>query len=239
MDTPFPIIQKFNYPKFEAITFPTGGRVYTTPQGDRVPSVTTILGKMLPKDGILKWREDVGEEEADRIFYEAGRIGTTMHDMLEGYVSNYRSGRPDIPPQSEEDKEAKYLADNIRRYALLDLTEVWGIEEALYYDKIYAGRTDLIGVYKRKSAIIDYKNARRLKEPEWIEGYKLQIAAYNMCHRYMFNEDVETGIILIAIRQPCKTPIQQVILKKDELAHYEEKWVELVAQYYQQEKIPL
>ncbi len=118
---------------------------------------------------------------------------------------------------------------------MLDLEEVWGIEEAVFFDDLYAGRTDLIGVYKRKSAIIDYKNARRWKKPEWIEGYKLQIAAYNLCHTYMFGRGVETGVILIAIRPPNNkdTPIQQVILKADELAHYEEKWIELVGRYYE------
>ena len=230
--TPFPIIQRFDYPQFEATTFPSGGRVYHTPQGDTVPSVTTILGKMLSKEGLINWRNRIGDEEADRITQEACRIGSTMHETLEGYVSNYLRGRPNIPPASEEDQVAYTLADNIRRFALLDLDQVWGIEEAVFCDWLYAGRTDLIGVYKGKSAIIDYKSSRMWKKPEWIEGYKLQIAAYNLCHQYMFGEGVETGVILIAIRPPNKNFLQQIILKQDDLRHYEEKWMRLVEQYY-------
>lgn len=233
--TPYPIVQRYPYPQFNATTFPTGGRVYHTPLGDTVPSVTTILN-ILPKDGLIAWRERVGDEEADRISAEACRVGSTMHESLEGYVSNYLRGRPNIPPDGEEDELAYHLADNIKRFALPDLDEVWGIEEALYCGPLYAGRTDLIGVYRNKTAIIDYKSSKRWKKPEWIEGYKMQIAAYNFCHKYMFGEGMESGVILIAVRPPSKQPIQRVVLNKDDLDYWEEKWLDLVERYYAERK---
>src|SRR5271154_5809296 len=110
METPYPIINRYDYPKFNSITFPTGGRVYNTPLGHKVPSVTTILST-LPKDGLIAWRDRVGDEEANRITNEACRIGSTMHETLEGYVSNYLRGRPNTQPETDDDKEAYTLAD--------------------------------------------------------------------------------------------------------------------------------
>lgn len=238
METPFPINRRYEYPSLTATTFATGGRVYNTPNGHQVPSVTTILS-ILPKEGLIQWRERIGDEEADRIVEEACDIGTTMHDRLEGYVSNYLQGRPNILPETDNEKLAYTMAENLKRYGLIDLDEVWGIEEALFCDDIYAGRTDLIGVYKGKSAIIDYKSARRWKRPEWIEGYKMQIAAYNFCHKSMFGKGMETGVILIAVR-PSDNPyskqkaLQSFVLDYKELQRYEEKWLEVVERYYKQ-----
>src|SRR6185436_10771500 len=99
METPYPIVKRYDYPTLTATTFPTGGRVYNTPNGHQVPSVTTILN-MLPKDGLIEWRARIGDEEADRITSEACEIGTNMHDRLEGYVSNYLQGRSNAPPET-------------------------------------------------------------------------------------------------------------------------------------------
>lgn len=229
--TPYPIKQRFDYPKIEAITYPTGGRVYMPPTGGTVPSVTTILAT-LPKEGLIAWRRNVGEEEADRVTSEACRIGSAMHDHLEGYVSNFLQGRPDEPPANEEEELAFTLADAIKRYGLIDLDEVWGIESALYVEGLYAGRTDLLGVFKGKSAVIDYKSATRWKKPEWVENYKMQIAAYNLAHEAMFGERMETGVILIAIRPPTKRELQVFTLDSKQMQYYEDKWVDLVEQYY-------
>ncbi len=234
MNTPYPIRKKFEYPILVADTKPTG-RTYTTPHGAIVPSVTTILG-ITPKPELEAWRIRVGAENAKSITDEACRVGSGMHDTLEGYVSNYLQGRPDIPPQTEEEKLFYNLADNMRRYALIDLDEVWGIEEALYCQNIYAGRADLIGVYLRKPAIIDYKSSKRWKEEKYLEGYKMQIAAYNFAHKSMFDVGMEMGVILIAIRPPYwKTDqrrVQRIIMKKADLDYYEDLWLELVEQYH-------
>jgi hypothetical protein len=233
LEPPFPINKRFNYPELTAITYPTGGRVYQTPTGNSVPSVTTILSNTLPKEALVAWRQKVGDEEADRITAEACRIGTTMHDRLEGYVSNYIQGRPNIPPEDEEDLLAYKMADNLRRFALVDLDEIWGIEEALFCEDLYAGRTDLIGVYKGKSAIIDYKSTKKPKKSEWVEGYKMQLAAYNLCHLSMFNERMDTGVIMMAVRPPYSVPVQMFVLQKDEMLYWEGRWVEAVQKFYE------
>ena len=42
------------------------GRVYKTPEGIDLPSITTVLS-ILSRAGIAAWRKRVGEEEANRI----------------------------------------------------------------------------------------------------------------------------------------------------------------------------
>jgi genome maintenance exonuclease 1 len=42
-----------------------GQRYYLTPEGKKYPSVTTVAG-IFAKDGIKKWRERVGEDEANK-----------------------------------------------------------------------------------------------------------------------------------------------------------------------------
>ena len=146
--TPYPINYRYSYPSLKSKTFDDGIRLYETPSGVWVPSVTTILST-LPKDGLIAWRERVGDEEADRITEEACDIGSQLHDMLEGYVSGYLKGKPQKSPETQREKIAWGMAKVVQDYGLLDcLDEVWAIEEALYFDEFYAGRTDLIGKYQ-------------------------------------------------------------------------------------------
>lgn len=233
MNPDFPFRPPFQYPKFDAVTFDDGIRVYMTPAGP-APSVTTILGT-LPKPGIDAWRERVGEQEAKRITKEATDIGSLTHDLLEGYVSAYLKGTPYKPPETEYEHLAHRMAGFIKRFALPDLSEVWAIEEALHCHNLYAGRCDLIGVFADKPSIIDYKTSRHPKPVEYIYSYKLQIAAYAVAHREMFGEDgITQGVILIAIRPDLRntTFIQRFILKEDELNELKIKWMEVVEEFH-------
>ena len=56
----------FEYSKLniEQINGPNG-RLYQTPEGFKYPSITTVLSCQ-PKEGLEKWRDRVGEDEADK-----------------------------------------------------------------------------------------------------------------------------------------------------------------------------
>jgi len=62
-------------------------RLYETPEGDRVPSVTTILSKTKDTSGLDRWVKAVGEEKANKIRNEAAKVGTSMHSFLEEHVT--------------------------------------------------------------------------------------------------------------------------------------------------------
>ena len=81
-----------------------GRRLYSTPDGLAVPSVTTILDKTKPekaKQALLNWRKRVGETQAANITKEAAGRGTRMHKWLEDYVLTDDIGIPGSNPYSQ------------------------------------------------------------------------------------------------------------------------------------------
>lgn len=218
------------YIEMEAETKPTG-RTYFTPEGP-AKSVTTILGT-LPHPHLDEWRERLGHEEADRIKQEAADIGSCMHNMLEAYVKDVPYEKVNTP----EEKQAVPLFKYIRMQGLRDLNEVWGVEVAVHMHTLYAGRMDLVGVYKKIPSIIDYKNALRHKQDEWIKDYKMQLAAYALAHDHMYGDlGIKQGVILIGVRgnEKFRKPvsIQRVILDEEELHENKIKWMQVVENFH-------
>jgi len=221
-----------SYPTLESDTTSNGERVYYTPMG-AAPSVTTIIST-LPHPGLDEWRERVGEEEADRVSKEAASIGTCMHDMLESYVRDVQYPETNTP----EEAIAKKMFAAVRMMGLRDLQEIWGIEVALYYENLYAGRTDIVGVYSGKPSIIDYKTSKYFKKDEWIEDYKLQTAAYAICHDELFPdiEPIEQCVLLLGTRPNPEYRVppkcQRVIIEKDEMEEYKDRWLGVLEEYH-------
>ena len=55
------------------------------------------------------------------------------------------------------------------------MSEIWGSEVTLYYPGLYAGATDLVGVYDYEDSIVDFKQSNKPKRKEWIEDYFMQL----------------------------------------------------------------
>lgn len=221
---------KFPYPDLSSVTADDGKRVYQTPGGP-APSVTTILSS-IPNPELEAWRERIGQEEVDRITTEAARIGTFMHDMLEHYVCGTEYPETGDPLE----KIAKQMFSCIKMLGFRGVSEVWGVEVALHFQDVYAGRTDLVAIYEKAPAIIDYKNSRFNKKAEYVEKYKLQLAGYSMAHEDMFGEPIHQGVLLIGIRpnpQYNKPPsLQKIVVQREEMDQYKAKWVNVLETYY-------
>ena len=89
------------------------------------------------------------------------------------------------------------MADVVIRSGLGDLEEVWGTEVTLYYPGLYAGPTDVVGIYNGRESIIDFKQTNKPKQREWIDDYFTQLAAYAMAHNYVYGTQIQSGIILM------------------------------------------
>lgn len=231
MNSRFKYREDLVYPELESHTSDDGDRIYLTPTG-WAPSVTTIIST-LPHPGLDKWRNRVGEEEAERVSEEARNIGTHVHDMLECYVRSVDYELKNTP----EEKLAKNMFTAVKMMGLRNLQEVWGIEVSLFYENLFAGRTDLVGVYEEKPSIIDYKTGRYFKRNEWIEDYKLQVASYAICHDYLFpEEEIEQCVLLIGTRANPDYKVlpncQRVVIGKDELQYWKERWIRVLEDYY-------
>ena len=77
----FTIENIFNDHKLERVVV-DGKRHYVTPEGNKYPSVTTVLSS-LSAEGIAQWRARVGHEEAKKISTQASRRGTAVHTLAE------------------------------------------------------------------------------------------------------------------------------------------------------------
>jgi genome maintenance exonuclease 1 len=170
----------------------TGERFYISPNGNRLPSVTTVLS-YFKKKSLIEWRNKVGNEEADRIMNRAATRGTKFHNMMEGYLRNeegFLEGvMPDMKQAFRDMKETLDLIDNIRY-----------IESPLYSEKLgVAGRTDCIAEFAGVPSIIDFKTSRSEKKAEWIENYFEQGTAYSLMYEELVKEPIDQIVILISV----------------------------------------
>ena len=204
-----------------------GKRLYATESGP-LPSVTTILDKTKPREkreALANWKKRVGDKEAQRIVTEAANVGTVMHNILEYWVKNEDYD----PGNNVVHRQAKAMAQVVKEHVQPNLDEVWGSEVNLYYPGLYAGTTDLLGVWKGQPAIMDFKQTNKPKKREWIEDYFLQGAAYSLAHNALYETDIKSIAIFMCSRD-CQWQLFEV--KADEFQYWADKWAARVEQFY-------
>jgi genome maintenance exonuclease 1 len=230
---------KFNYQPIPRETI-DGKRHYCLPDGSKVPSVTTILDKTKPqeaREALANWKRAVGEQRAQQITTEAANRGTRMHAYLETFVI---SGEMKPLPGNPFAHPSWFMAAEVILQGLLpNVTEYWGTEVPLYYSGLYAGTTDLIGTWKGKPAILDFKQSNKVKKREYIEDYFLQLAAYAAAHNNMHGTTIDTGVILMAVQPKLledgsysKPEYLEFVVEGDEFAHWANEWMKRVELYY-------
>ena len=64
--------------------------VIRTPEGNKYPSITTVLS-VRNKKGLMEWRKRVGNEVANHVARTAANRGTKVHHMCEDYLNNMES----------------------------------------------------------------------------------------------------------------------------------------------------
>ena len=209
-----------------------GKRHYQTPDGHKVPSVTTILDATKSeesKKALFNWRKRVGEAQAQQITTEAAGRGTRMHKWLENWVKNDKIDDPGTNPYSIQ---SHGMAKTIIEHALQKhVGEFCGIEVPLYYSQLYAGTSDCIGTWKDRPAIMDFKQTNKPKKREWIEDYFLQTAAYAMAHNSTHGTNINTGVILMC---SADNLYQEFVLDEKEFDYWSGKWFDRVEQYYRE-----
>jgi len=228
------IIPKYDYTPLEKESV-EGKRHYALPDGSKVPSVTTILEKTKPeekKQALQEWRNRVGHERAQQITTEAANRGTRMHTYLERYVKSDDIGELPSNPFAQP---SWFMAAQVILEGLQHADEYWGSEVPLYYSGLYAGTTDLVGVWKGAPAIMDFKQTNKPKKREWIEDYFLQLAAYAEAHNDTYGTDINTGVILMCAKPATENddPVyQEFILEPKDYAYWRDQWMRRVELYY-------
>lgn len=221
--------KKFNYISLDREII-DGQRKYATPDGEKLPSVTTILDATKSEEKkkvLLDWRRRIGENKAQAITTEAASRGTRMHKFLENYVNNGAPGDSGSNPYSiQSHKMALAIINN----GLINCTEFWGTEVNLYYPKIYAGTTDLVGIHADSEAIIDFKQTNKPKKREWIEDYFLQLLFYGTAHNELYNTKIRKGVIMMC---SADGEYQEFVLQDSEWDKYENQMWQRIEKFYE------
>jgi genome maintenance exonuclease 1 len=146
-----------------------------------------------------------------------------MHSHLEHWLAH---GVVENKSNLVHQQSALMATRIIEEYLSPSLNEWWGSEVGLYYPELYAGTTDLVGVYDGVPSIIDFKQTNKPKKTEWIEDYFLQASAYAAAHNAVHGTDIKQGVILMCSKD-CIAQNWVV-----DLTDYEGKWFDKVWQYY-------
>ncbi len=218
------IKQRFEYKKLSRSNI-DGQRKYNTPSG-AVPSVTTILDKTKDKTHLNLWRNRVGWAKAQEITTEAASVGTRMHKYLELYIDTGEWPTPGSNPYAQQ---AHRMAEQVRDNALTNINEIWGSEVPLYVPGIYAGTTDLVGLYNGNPAIMDFKQSNKPKKIEWVEDYFLQLTAYSIAHNELHGTNIQEGHVFMCSRD---LTYQQFDIWPDEFSKWENLWWTRCEEYY-------
>ena len=165
-----------------------GKRFYVTPEGKKYPSITTVLSGR-SKEGIVRWRESVGNDVANQIMRTAAKRGTAVHQLVEDYLNNSELSKQDVLPLALFTLLKPEL-DNINNVIIQ--------EGGLYSDRLgVAGRVDCIAEYKGKISVIDFKTSTKEKKEEWVENYFIQGSAYCEMYEERFSQTIDQVVILI------------------------------------------
>jgi hypothetical protein len=116
------------------------------------------------------------------------------------------------------------------------LKEIWGSEVFVHYPNLYAGQTDLIGIYKNRECIMDFKTTNKPKREDWIKDYFLQLGAYAMAHNHVYGTEIKTGVIFMVSRD---LQYQCFAIEGERFAHVQHEWLKRVDQFYAQQNIQL
>ena len=191
------INRQYDYKPLDRITNDDGTRFYSDPiTNSPLVSVTTILSSTADKTFLLEWAARVGQKKADAIRDEASALGTLMHTHLECHIQDI--ARP--KGHNLIRQMASRMADVVIRDGMKDVDEVLGYEVPLYYPDLFAGTSDLIGVYKGKQAILDHKTTKKMKTEERLHDYYSQLTAYSLCHNAVYGTNIRTGVIFMVAR---------------------------------------
>jgi len=222
--------KKFTYPKSirSLIDDKRHYEIGTT----KLPSVTTILSATMPEEkrkSLDAWKLRVGNVEAQKVVTTAANRGTSMHTILEHYITGQH-----YLDLTDVGKNAHSMAQTMFEKGIKDkISEYYATEATLFYPDLYAGATDMVAVHEGKDSIIDFKQTNKAKRREWIEDYCLQLSAYAMAHNTVYGTDIQKGVIMMC------TPdnyYQEFIIEGEELKKYMHEFLRRTDQYYNQIK---
>jgi len=204
-------------PKIKQVNI-DGVRYYDTPDGTLI-SITSLLKNFTPQ-GILDWREAVGEEVANEVMRAAADRGSKVHKIIENCLSN----------KSENDLVGNYCDLAARMFsqmlpALDKIDRIRALEKGLYSTRFgIAGRVDCIAEYDKELTVIDFKTSTR-KRDERNETHLVQASFYSLAWEERTGEKVNQIAILTT------TEDGELDVYKDDPSNHVDRLEEMIEEY--------
>ena len=171
-------------------------------------------------DGILSWRESVGDDVADHVMKTATTRGNKVHKLIENCLSN--------KPETDLVGNHGVLAAGLFQLmipALDKIDQIRVLEKPIYSKRLrLAGTVDCIAEYDGKLSIIDFKTASR-KRDEINENYLIQATFYSIAWEERTGEKIDQIVILTV------TEDGTLDVHKDDQSLYVERLEEMVEEY--------
>jgi hypothetical protein len=194
--------------------FDLHGTKYINEEGNRVPSVTTIINGHLGwnKQALLGWtkRMMLGGQDSDKVLDEAAQIGTLLHLLIEGHQQGFDIDTKDYS-YNQEKAAMKAFAGYLQWYEKVKFKPLRN-ELVLVNEEMQVGGTiDCVARMGDDLVVVDWKTSRYL----YAEN-KLQLSAYV----YMFEQaqpkaNVAYGMIMRFGKDDGK--FHQHIIKREKL----------------------
>jgi len=204
-------------PKIKQINI-DGIRHYETPDGTLI-SITSLLKNFTPQ-GILDWREAVGEEVANEVMRAAADRGSKVHKIIENCLSN----------KPENDLVGNYGELAARMFsqmvpALDKIDRIRTLEKGLYSTRFgIAGRVDCIAEYDNELTVIDFKTSTR-KRDERNETHLVQASFYSLAWEERTGEKVNQIAILTT------TEDGKLDVYRDDPSNHVDRLEEMIEEY--------
>ena len=182
-----------------------GKRVYSTPEGNFYPSITTVISNNAKKQaGLAKWRRRVGAEKAAAITARSTKRGTNFHSIVEDYLNE------DLNIEEYKESPLPVVMFEQTKKTLDRISNIYLQEAALYSDNLeVAGRVDCIADFDGVLSIIDFKTSAEPKKEYYLYDYFVQDTAYACCLQELYGITVKQLVTIVA----CENGETQVVIK--------------------------
>lgn len=218
------------------------------------PSVTSILGATKDKTNLEKWKNRIGEKEAEKIGKDATDRGTVMHRLCELYCTLPHDMTKDEKLKqtlelSREDDEiiqfdaraiivGSQLFYNFYNTDFFSRIKYSIAQEKFLWTKIgggYAGTFDNLSLMDDNIIkVVDFKTAKKPKDEKYIVDYKLQGAAYSIAIWDRYN--IKPKGVEIWISNEMERFPQCYTMNENEITHYFKMFIERLNQFKTQIK---
>lgn len=170
------------------------GRFYVTPEGNKYPSITTILGSG-EKPWLADWRKSLGNDRADKEMKRSADRGTAVHLMVERFLDNESN--------VTRDQKIEHVTEfNTLRLHLKNINNILTQETPLWSDLLRcAGRVDCVGEWQGKLSIIDFKTSTNNKTAELIDSYWMQTTAYAIMFQERYGIQIDQAVIIMSVER--------------------------------------